>query len=903
MKRFFGISLLVCIANAFLYARTPQEAAQIASRFLSQSHSTPEQRMQRVVAANELEAPVNLVYTHYQADHTTPAIFVFNHSTEEGFVLVSAENNARAILGYSDYGHLDYTDIPENMQFWFNMYAHEMARSVAVSTTGMRRVGTPINEPLPNIEPILGETTWGQGQPFNNLCPVINGARSVAGCVATAISQIMYAHKHPEKGSGSHSYRIGKEITISEDFSQTIYDWDNMLPSYRKQYTELEATAVATLIYHTGVASSMSYHPQGSGAVSEWALQAINTYFGYDAAIKPLLKDYFLESEILLTVAQELQEGRPIYVAGRTINDEGHAFVCDGIHADGYVHINWGWDGTGNGFYALSALDPGQHGVGGSSDNLAFTEEVTFYTNIRPDQGGKAEPFLYARAQQKNDARIAREEEVTFYLENIGDAGTADIDGYIGYYIYDSQQRPVEEIPLQRIKLRPGYIYTEMNLSSTIASRLANGTYSLVIASVDENKVNRPVLLYGQGYPQYTFTVTSDSILFDVKNVEMPNTMQVDLINESGSNQWQIDMYSPDFWQETATDEWLIRCHITSNSNTSIIGSYLLDNPSNTPGNINLAGAVCAIGNLKDNQQYTLKDLQLTITENGDQTLTLQYIITFNGITYTRKFVVNEPKWYQEKDDDYQDYSYHVTFQPATPLKTSKAIDISNSYPDGSPICYLVEGYITEVQHTTEDIIAFDISDDGDEKNMLHCDHINWLGEEAFKELHAGDNVVLLGQLSSKNTATMQGDIYLHTPTKHMPITSFDIAINGMQAIATWESEAPYYKIRIYNKKGKVLAETISDKKTITAKMPNTEEHTFYLRPMLADKTHFAGAAEVRTFTAGISTNIDNITDDCQYIIYDLLGNKIGTSNSELPLQQQGIYILKGQESKKILVP
>ena len=326
MKRFFGISLLVCIANAFLYARTPQEAAQIASRFLSQSHSAPEQRMQRVVAAKELEAPVNLVYTHYQADHTTPAIFVFNHSTEEGFVLVSAENNARAVLGYSDYGHLDYTDIPENMQFWFNMYAHEMARSVAVSTTGMQRVGTPINEPLPNIEPILGETTWGQGQPFNNLCPVINGARSVAGCVATAISQIMYAHKHPEKGSGSHSYRIGQEITISEDFSQTIYDWDNMLPSYRKQHTEQEATAVATLIYHTGVASSMSYHPQGSGAVSEWALQAIHTNFGYDAAIKPLLKDYLMESEILKTVASELQEGRPIYVSGRTTKDEGHAF-------------------------------------------------------------------------------------------------------------------------------------------------------------------------------------------------------------------------------------------------------------------------------------------------------------------------------------------------------------------------------------------------------------------------------------------------------------------------------------------------------------------------------------------------------------------------------------------------
>ena len=903
MKRFFGISLLVCIANAFLYARTPQEAAQIASRFLSQSHSAPEQRMQRVVAANGLEAPVNLVYTHYQADHTTPAIFVFNHSTEEGFVLVSAENNARAVLGYSDYGHIDYTDIPENMQFWFNMYAHEMARSVAVSTTGMQRVGTPINEPLPNIEPILGETIWGQGQPFNNLCPVINGARSVAGCVATAISQIMYAHKYPEKGSGSHSYRIGKEITISEDFSQTIYDWDNMLPSYRKQYTEQEATAVATLIYHTGVASSMSYHPQGSGAVSEWALQAIHTYFGYDAAIKPLLKDYLMESEILKTVASELQEGRPIYVSGRTTKDEGHAFVCDGIHADGYVHINWGWDGVGNGFYALSALDPGQQGVGGSSDNLAFTEEVKLYTNIRPDQGGEAEPYLYARAQQTSKARIARDEKVTFHLENIGDAGTANIDGYIGYYIYDNQQRLVESLPLQRIKLRPGYIYTELDLSANIASQLASGTYSLIIGSVDEHQVYRPVLLHAQGYPQYTFTLTSDSILFDVKNVELPNALQVDLINKSGSNQWQIDMYSPGFWQSTANDEWLIRCTFTSNSPTSVIGTYLLENPSNTPGNINLAGAVCAIGNITNNLQYILQDLQLTITETNEQSLALQFMITFNGKTYIREFVVDNPKWYQEKAGDYQDYNSQITFDPATPLKASKAITLSKLQPDAAPIRYLVEGYLVELTHASEDIATFNISDDGEDKNTLHCDNISWLEENTSEDLHSGDKLVLLGQFTYDNyVTTMQGDIYQHTPTTYMPIISLDISIDEMQAIFTWESEAPYYQIRITNQKGKILAETISDKKTITAKMPNTNKHTFYLRPMLADKTHFAGAAEVRDFKAGISTATGTVNADCQYIIYDLMGNKLGTTNNK-PSLPQGVYMLVGTDTKKIFIP
>jgi hypothetical protein len=148
----------------------------------------------------------------------------------------------------------------------------------------------------------------------------------------------------------------------------------------------------------------------------------------------------------------------------------------------------------------------------------------------------------------------------------------------------------------------------------------------------------------------------------------------------------------------------------------------------------------------------------------------------------------------------------------------------------------------------------------------------------------------------------MQGDIYQHTPTTYMPIISLDISIDEMQAIFTWESEAPYYQIRITNQKGKILAETISDKKTITAKMPNTNKHTFYLRPMLADKTHFAGAAEVRDFKAGISTSIGTVNADCQYIIYDLMGNKLGTNNNK-PSLPQGVYMLVGTDTKKIFIP
>ena len=915
MKRFLGISLFVCFASTFLLARTPQEAANIASQFISQSHTTPVLRMQRAAAATTLDQPVDLVYTQYQLDKTTPAVFVFNNAKAEGFVWVSAEENARTILAYSDHGYFNHTDIPENMQFWLNMYANEIARAHSTH----HHLGTSINQPLPNIEPLLGETAWGQGKPYNNLCPIINGERSVAGCVATAISQIMYAHKYPEKGSGSNTYRIGKDITISEDFSQTTYDWENMLPRYKKQYTEEQANAVATLIYHTGVASFMSYHPQGSGAVSEWAMQAINTYFGYDAAVKPLLKDYMLEYDILSTVANELQEGRPIYISGRTTNEEGHAFVCDGIHSDGFIHINWGWDGSGDGFYALSALDPGQHGTGGSSTNLAFTEDVTLYTNIRPDQGGEAQPYIYATATQTSKARIARKDKVQFKLEYIGDAGTMDIDGHIGYYIYDAQQNLVEQIPLQRIKLRPGYIYTEIHLSSAIASNLENATYSMVIASADANGIVRPVLLRNQGYPEYTFTLTSDSIFFDVQEIQMPTAMQADWINKSGTNQWQMNLYSPDFWQDTtAMDEWLIQCTFTSNSHTSLIGTYLLNKTSNTPGNINMAGAICAIGNASDCKQYTLQDLQLTIAEHNTDSLCLQYTLTFNGKTYTQTFLLPKTNWYQEQDGEYHPYSDSVTYQLATPLPASAAIAISKKYlhPDASPIDYLVEGGIAILHHTPAEIkeqqyADFEISDDGDISKTLHCAHIQWLNQAPYttgEEIHASDTVVIYGKLSFvDNTPQMQGYIYQHLPSVQMPITNFQFSTEGMQMTATWESEAPYFKLRLYDKNNKVVADNTTNKLTITAKMPQKGEYTFYLRPMLANKIQFAGAPVIHTFVAGASTDLQSITSQQQGVLYDIMGNKMGViENGDIQSLNgtlKGVYILVGESSSKIFIP
>lgn len=905
MMRFLGISLFVLLASTSLFARTPQEAANIASQFISQSHTAALPRMQRAAAATSLAAPVDLVYTHYQQDQTTPAVYVFNSLGDEGFVLVSAEDNARAILGYSDHGVFDQTDIPENMQFWLSMYANELSR-VASQPTAPKQVGGAINAPLPNIEPLLGDVVWGQDKPFNNLCPTVNGGKSVTGCVATALAQIMYAHKYPTKGIGSITYKMENGMEISEDFSQTTYDWENMIPNYNAQYTEQEATAVAALMYHVGVASRMDYSPSASSSISSWALLGLNRYFNYDADVQVAIKDYMLEPDILTAIAEDLQAGRPVYIGGRTTKNEGHAFVCDGMRSDGYVHINWGWRGTGNGFYAISALDPGQQGIGGSSSNLAFTELVTFYTHIRPNQGGTATPVVYAQATRESAAQIARKNQVKFKLENIGNAGLTGSSGDYGYFIYDSQNNLVDEVIIHNdLWFATGYMYSYIDLSARIPNNLKPGKYYLVIGYRDHREGVTPVLIHTQGYPKYPFTLTADSVLFGSNDLQMPTTLQADWIHQAGTTQWQLDLYSPDFWNNNiASDQWLVRCTLNSNSATSVIGSYILDKKnSKTSNTINLTGAVCAIGHVADCKQYTPNQLQLTITQDADTSLLLHFLIEFNGQTFEGSTTLSQTKWYQLSNGEYLDYSTHVTYEPATALTTDQAISMTYSW-----IPCLVEGYIVDIATTPADIVAkqsadFSISDDGDNSSTLSCRKIQWLNKSEWttgEEIHAGDKVIVLGTLSED----LRGSIYQHTPTTYMPITAIEFSAVGMQMTSTWESQAPYYRVRLYDKEGKVVANNIINKKTITAKMPAEGEYTFYIRPMLEDKKQYAGEAKVISFVARTSTDTEIIDTPAHYDVYDVMGNRIshviGEDYRELP---HGIYILVGENTKKIYIP
>ena len=922
MQRLYTILLTLVLFIGTIFARTPQEAAQIASEFINQRYQATSsvQRIQSATKASRSTVPVNLAYTHTQQDGLTPAIYVFNGKEEEGFVLVSAEDNARAVLGYADQGSFDPQDIPSNMQVWLQMYAEELAYA-ALMPQASANYNKPIGSPYPTVEPLLGETQWGQGEPYNNHCPLINGERSVTGCVATALSQIMYKHKYPKQGTGNHSYRLNNYGTISVDYSKATYDWDNMLPRYvRNSYTTTQADAVAQLMYHVGVSANMHYTPQASGTSSGIALQGLSRYFGYDAGIVPLLKDFMPESEVLEGIAADLEAGRPVYISAVTTNYEGHAFVCDGMQSNGYLHINWGWSGSSDGYFSISALNPGQQGTGGSASNLAFTVDVCAYTNIRPNEGGKGAPLYTADGLTRTSAEVTdRNNSIKYSLYILTNNGTAAPNVQFGYYVYDTNDELVAAIKLKDFSMEAGFYIENYSLSGRIPSSIPEGEYYLIVGYKDENEQINPILVKGKGVVKNAFTIQNGQITFHTEPTpKLPDSLVTEFIQISGTNTWQMDLYTPNFWESSNTDEMLLRCKLNSNSTTSVIGTYLLDkNSKATTNSIHLTDVVCAIGNGQEHDQYTPNSLQLTIIADDNNKLSVYYSFEVNFKHYTGYASIIDPTWNQLIGDQLVAYANSVTYDAATSIPATKALELAKTYKDSHSMEYLIQGIVSNVISKPATVLQeqeaqFTISDNGDHEDNLLCNHVDWLNQAPYttgEEIQNSDEVVILGTLTNQDgTPQVNGYIYSHErPEWTSPITEFTFSTDAMKMISTWTSTAKYFKVRLYDKNNKKIADNTISKKELTATMPELGAYTFWIRPMDSKKKEYVGPSIVTAFNIdGTPAGVENMIVTGGAVLYDLLGNIVDIRTDgdihQLNIPQSGIYILKTQEAKVVFL-
>ena len=324
-------------------------------------------------------------------------------NTSDGFVIVSADDIATPILGYSENGAFSPENIPVNMYEWLQGYENEIQFGIENGVSASAEIaadweklsnGMAVSPKRSRAVNALVQTRWNQSAPYNNLCPYDSGEgeRTVTGCVATAMAQIMKYWNYPTQGNGSVTYNATGYGNQTANFSNTTYDWSNMLNTYSNSATSAQKTAVATLMYHCGVAVQMSYGVSstgGSGAVTVGpsngtAEYAMKNYFLYKSTLAGRYKSNYNETAWKNMMYADLDASRPIIYTGRG-DGGGHCFICDGYNSSSQFHFNWGWGGYCDGFYAINSLEPGTGGIG--SGNGTYNESQSAIFGIEPNAG------------------------------------------------------------------------------------------------------------------------------------------------------------------------------------------------------------------------------------------------------------------------------------------------------------------------------------------------------------------------------------------------------------------------------------------------------------------------------------------------------------------------------------
>ncbi|MCH5229322.1 MAG: thiol protease/hemagglutinin PrtT [Muribaculaceae bacterium] len=323
-----------------------------------------------------------------------PALYVFENRDNPGFMLLSADDMTPALLGFSDFNNFDPDNVPPAMEAWLGQYQRqiEYLRNLnlkeSVSEEAFTRTPT-----LPDWAPIapMIKTAWDQGSPYNSLCPKQSGQATYTGCVATAMAQVMKYFEYPAKGQGSITYRCESlNRNLSLDFSDITFQWNLMLDKYAGNFNDAQANAVAELMQAAGYAVQMSYGTSTSGAVSTYIPGALIKYFNYDNEAIYLARSMYEYTEWATMLYNNLKEIGPVIYDGDTDFSGGHSFVCDGYQGDGYFHFNWGWSGSGDGYFLLDALTPSVVGSGAYASGFNFEQDMVL--NVRkPQEGSKVE--------------------------------------------------------------------------------------------------------------------------------------------------------------------------------------------------------------------------------------------------------------------------------------------------------------------------------------------------------------------------------------------------------------------------------------------------------------------------------------------------------------------------------
>lgn len=548
-KLYFLLSsglIFISAVDGFAKQVPASQAKQVAENFFSRYSA--------------VKASAGLSYTSFDAQQQ-PLFYVFNINTNSGFVIVSADDAAAPIIGYSTEQGFQQPDNRSAIAFWLSKREDEIkllrknniSADASVSSKWERYLNNMAGRAAAvtsNTVAPLVSTKWNQSPYYNALCP----GGSVTGCVATTMAQIMKYWSYPEQGTGSSSYCncfssgfSNNYGTLSANYGATTYNWANMPLQVTSTNTD-----VATLMSHCGISVHMNYDPAGSGAQvislgSPFSAQnSFINYFKYDpATISGVERFSYSDANWLSMLKHDIDIGRPVEYAGFGTTG-GHTWVCDGYDDNDYFHMNWGWGGASDGFFYIDNLNPS----GGD-----FTDMQLALFGIVPIGTSDDDAGISAISPYDNSCTNVQYSPVI----KVRNFCNNPLSSFVVNYIVDNG--PVQSIPWT------GSLVHGQAADITIPGlTLSNGAHNITCVVADPNNGTDSNPLNDES--SYSFSVYGQGTLPVVEGFETP---------AQTVNDWQA-------LPSAGGSDW----EITPQAFSGGARSAMINNISNTAGNISI---------------------------------------------------------------------------------------------------------------------------------------------------------------------------------------------------------------------------------------------------------------------------------------------------------------------------
>lgn len=278
-----------------------------------------------------------------------------------GFVILSGDDRVPPVLGFSVRDRLSGPDGNPAFREWIHRYARAVRRLTVepaddgrataawreLASGGSPRAAGVNREAAADpawVSPLL-TSAWNQGTPYNLYTPLEDGRHTLTGCVATAMAQLIRYWRYPSLPYG-----------IEADPAPYLYP--SMPEVLNTQSTASQIHQVARLMLHCGISVDMDWGLDISSAFTGDAVDALRFHFGYASTLGFREKSDYSDDEWHQWLQANLAASRPVIY-----RVPAHAWICDGFYTEWqsgdphyFYHMNWGWGGDANGYYALCCL-------------------------------------------------------------------------------------------------------------------------------------------------------------------------------------------------------------------------------------------------------------------------------------------------------------------------------------------------------------------------------------------------------------------------------------------------------------------------------------------------------------------------------------------------------------------